>query len=85
VNVRSAAVVLGAVVTATAADLVVGAKQPGLIPVFTLLASVALVLVAKWLSRNGLQVPSGSRAGEVGDPADTWDAARDDVEEVARG
>jgi hypothetical protein len=63
------AVGLGA---AAAADVLVGAEQPGVTAPFTLVVAALLVVVPKWLAARGLQRPEGTRPGELGDPADRW-------------
>lgn len=59
----------GALAVGAAVDLAVTGSL-SVFPVGALLASFALVLGSKWLGAHVLSRPAGSRAGELGDPAD---------------
>ncbi|HSL57600.1 MAG TPA: hypothetical protein VK866_07150 [Acidimicrobiales bacterium] len=61
---RIVALVTAALVLAVVVDLATGAKQPGLVPAFSLVGTVALVLGAKALGRHLVSRPAGSRPGE---------------------
>jgi peptidoglycan/LPS O-acetylase OafA/YrhL len=59
-------------VAAVLVDLVVGASVPGRTLLVVALATAALVLVPKEVSRRWLARPVGSRPGEVGPASEEW-------------
>jgi hypothetical protein len=64
------ALVVVALVVAVGVDVLVDYPVPGRMALVALGSSFGLVLGAKWLAAAFLQQPVGTRAGELGNPAD---------------
>lgn len=71
-RVGAVVVVVVALALGTAIEWATGAAVPGRMPLFALAAAAVLVLGAKQLGRL-VSRPVGTRAGELGDPADELD------------